>query len=229
MARGFWTEGEIEVLQRLYPATATKAVAKALGRGISEIYRKATLLGLRKSVEFLASDESGRLRKGEHRGERTQFRPGHIPVNKGVRRPGWGPGRMKHTQFQKGNRTGFAAKNWKPVGTILVDPEGYLRIKVREAVAGEPTGFGNVKVWQLYARHVWEQHYGAIPPRHVVCFRDGDRKHCRIENLELVSRADLARRNSPWFRFPREVAELIQLNGALKRSLRRRDGKEQNQ
>jgi hypothetical protein len=136
---------------------------------------------------------------------------------------------MRETQFQRGNRTGVAATNWVPIGTIRTDADGYLRIKVRDAVYGkEPTGYGNVRGWPLYSRWLWEQHHGPIPPKHIVTFKDGDRAHCVIENLELLSMADNARRNSMWSTLPRELAELIQLNGALKRKLRTASGKEQN-
>jgi hypothetical protein len=96
-----------------------------------------------------------------------------------------------------------------------------LRIKVREAVYGqEPTGYGNTRVWPLLNRHVWEQNNGPIPPKHVVVFKDGDRSNCAIENLDLISMAELAHRNRMWNRLPRELAEAIQLQGVLKRKIR---------
>jgi hypothetical protein len=92
----------------------------------------------------------------------------------------------------------------------------------------EPTEFGNVRVWPLYNRHLWEQKHGPIPPRHLVVFKDGDRGNCVIGNLDLLSMADNARRNGMWQSMPRELAEVIQLNGALKRKLRMANGKEQD-
>jgi len=108
----------------------------------------------------------------------------------------------------------------RPIGTVSADPEGYLRIKVRDSQAGEHTGFGNVKVWPLLQRHTWEQHKGPIPPNHTVCFIDGDRKNCAIDNLELVSRAELMRRNTIHNRYPKEMVETIMLLGAVKRKVR---------
>lgn len=223
----FWSDEERRKLMELYPVRPTAEIARTLGRGISGVYRMAYTLGLEKSAEFLASDESGRLRKGvpRHCGEKTQFQPGIVPHNKGVRRPGWSAGRMQETQFKRGERSGVAAKNWRPVGTILADTEGYLRVKVREANRGEATGFGNTKVWPLLGRQVWEQHNGPIPPKHIVAFRDKNRQNCAIENLELLSLADNARRNTMWGRFPRELSEAIQALGALNRKLRAGDGK----
>lgn len=136
---------------------------------------------------------------------------------------------MKETQFKKGQRSGKAAQNWRPIGSILPHADGYLRIKVREAVHGEEAyGFGNTKVWPLLQRKMWEDHNGPIPPKHVVVFKDKNRQNCAIENLELISRAELARRNRMWNILPRELAEAIQLNGVLKRKLRRIDGEKQN-
>lgn len=186
--------------------------------------------GLKKSQDYLATNPSCRLRKGQsHCGRETRFKKGQSPANKGMRRPGWSAGRMRETQFKKGERSGVAAKNWVPIGTILPDSEGYLRIKIREAVYGkEPFGFGNVKVWPLYNRYLWEQHKGPIPPAHLVAFKDGNRQNCVIENLELISRAENARRNVMWNHLPRELAEAIQLNGVLKRRIRRLNGKKQD-
>jgi hypothetical protein len=217
-----WSEDDLAVLAEQYPIAPTKQIAKALDRCIYSVYNKALALGLRKSKEFLDSPEGGRLRKGQCRPgmEKTQFTKGHVPANKGLRRPGWAPGRMRETQFRKGQRSGRAAKNWKPIGTILADSDGYLRIKVREAVYGkEPCGFGNTKVWPLLQRHIWEQYHGPIPPKHLVVFKNGDRANCAIDNLELISMADNARRNSMWRRLPRELAQVIQLNGVLKRKI----------
>lgn len=228
--RRFWTEAELKRVVELYPNRPTQQIAMLLNRSRTTVYNAAHKLGLKKSQEFLASDESGRLRKGESRAgtEGTRFRKGQVPANKGLRRPGWAPGRMKQTQFKKGCRTGIAARNWKPIGTILPDSEGFLRIKVRDAVHGkEATGFGNTKVWPLLNRHVWEQQNGPIPPKHLVAFKDRDRGNCAIENLELRSMADNARRNSMWNRLPPEMIQVIQLNGALKRKIRRLDGKKQ--
>jgi len=227
--RQVWTDAEIRALTESYPRRPTKEVAAKLQRSIHKVYAKANKLGLQKSQAFLDSDESGRLHKGQARPgtEHTQFKKGHVPANKGLRRPGWHAGRMQETQFKKGGRSGAAAKNWVPIGTIRPDSEGYLRIKVREAVSGqEAFGFGNSKVWPMYNRYLWEQHKGPIPPKHLVVFKDGDRAHCVIENLELLSRADNARRNQMWKHLPRELAEVIHLNGVLKRRIN--NGKKQD-
>jgi hypothetical protein len=223
--RRFWKADELEIIRAMYAHVATKKLAVKLGRSVSCVYQMAWKMGLHKSAAYLASPDACRLRRGVHVGKKTQFKPGHVPANKGLRRPGWSAGRMRETQFRKGERRGVAAKNWCPIGTIRVDGEGFLRIKIREGVAGEAYGFGNTKIWPLLNRYLWEQAYGPIPPGHAVVFRDGDRAHCVIENFELISRRELMLRNTV-HNLPKELAEVIQLTGALNRKLRRLDEKQ---
>lgn len=233
MNRKVWTPAEEAYLWEHYANGLTRAIAAHLGRTVGKVYAKAKKLGLAKTAEYLSDPKNNcHLFPGTTTGASHRFVKGLVPPNKGVKHPvGWGPGRMKETQFRKGQLSGKAAQNWRPIGTILADPEGYLRIKVREAAHGkEPTGFGNTKVWPMYSRWLWEQQKGAIPPKHIVAFKDGNRTNCVIGNLELLSKADNARRNNMWARLPRELAEVIQLNGVLKRRIRREQhGKEQNQ
>jgi hypothetical protein len=217
--RRLWSEAELQSVRELYANTPTKDIAIKLGRPLSAVYRAADRLGLHKSEEYLASPHACRLRRGDNVGAAYRFKPGQAPPNKGLRRPGYAPGKMADTQFKPGVRTGIAAKNWCPIGTIRTDDEGYLRIKVREGRKGEAYGFGNTKIWPLLNRHVWEQHKGPIPPGHAVVFKDGDRTNTDIDNLELISRRDLMLRNSSQ-RWGKEMFEVIQLRGALNRKLR---------
>lgn len=224
--RRCWTQEELALLTKLYPDRPTAEIATKLGRGIFGVYGMANKMELHKSKEFLQGPESGMLRKGQTRPEGIphQFGKGHVPANKGLRRPGYRSGRMQETQFKKGNRTGVAAKNWRPIGTIAADSEGYFRIKVREAERGEHTGFGNTKVWPLLNRVLWEHHKSPIPPKHIVAFKDRNRANVDIENLECISMKENASRNRMWNIYPRQLAEAIQINGVLKRKLRSMNG-----
>ncbi len=53
-------------------------------------------------------------------------------------------------------------------------------------------------------------------------FRDGNRRNFAPPNLELVSRSELMRRNSHWNTLPPELAQIVQLRGALTRKINRR-------
>jgi hypothetical protein len=216
-----WTPAEDAILLRRVPHEPTGIVATALGRTLPSTYQRARALGIMKTPEYYASVLSGRLGNGQ--GVSTRFPKGNVPHNKGIpRRRGWAPGRMAEHQFKPGCRQGVAAKNWCPVGTIRTDAEGYVRIKVREARPGEAYGFGNVKVWPMMNRYVWEQAHGPIPKGFNVAFKDGNKANCALDNLELISRRDLMLRNSV-HNLPKPVAQAIQLLGALNRQIRKRE------
>lgn len=223
MTRQRWTADEDATLTRRYPDEPTARIAADMGRKLGSVYQRAAALGLKKSAAYLASPAA--CRTNGRQGVGTRFEKGHVPANKGLRRPGWGPGRMKATQFKPGVRQGIAAKNWCPVGTIRVDAEGYQRIKIREGQPGDRVyGFGNVSIWPLLQRHTWEQAHGPIPAGFAVVFKDGNKANCALDNLELVSRADLMRRNTV-HNLPKPLAQTIQLLGALKRQIRERTTK----
>jgi hypothetical protein len=220
--RRIWSAPDLRRLIKLYATHPTNEIAHTLNRTVSGIYGMAKKLGLNKTQAFIHSEASrARLRKGSRVGEAYRFKKGHVPANKGMRRPGWYAGRMRETQFKKGNRS----HTWKPVGTIRADSEGFLHLKVRERLPGDAPGW-NPEVWPMLHHQVWRDAKGPIPPGHIVTFKDRNRSNCAIENLELMSKADNARRNAIWNRYPAELCKVIMLNGALKRKLRRQYGKE---
>src|SRR5579864_8313976 len=105
LPRRFWSAEDLTRLAELYPAHRTSEIAKLLQRSVAAVYGAADKLRLKKTEAFLASEESGcRLGKGSQIGAQHRFPKGHVPANKGLRRPGWHTGRMRETQFQKGCR-----------------------------------------------------------------------------------------------------------------------------
>src|SRR5690606_27234295 len=101
-----------------------------LNRSVSSIYDMSKILGLSKSAEFLAGPQSGRT--DGKRGKSARFPKGHVPANKGLRRPGWAPGRMAETQFKKGSMSGAAQHNYVPIGTTRLSKDGILERKVTD-------------------------------------------------------------------------------------------------
>lgn len=150
MRKKFWTAIEIEILRRHYPDMITRAIADALGRTERQVYSKAASLGLKKSEEYLASPHACRLRRGDNVGAEYRFKKGHVPANKGLRRPGWSPGRMAETQFKKGEMSGAAQHNYVPIGSLRVTKYGSLEQKVTDDPALYPA-----KRWRPVAHLVW--------------------------------------------------------------------------
>jgi hypothetical protein len=121
-----WSAEDDALLRTLYPHASTDDVARRLGRSVSATYGRANKLGLAKSEAYLASPAACRLRRGDNVGAACRFGKGHVPANKGLRRPGWAPGRMKETQFKKGT-----SRNKMPIGSERII-DGYRYTKVSD-------------------------------------------------------------------------------------------------
>lgn len=209
---------EDEIIRRLFPTNATHKVAALIDRTPSSVAQRAEVLGLSKDPEYLARD-AYRF-NGQHvGGVAHRFKPGQEPPNKGLRRPGWAPGRMAETQFRKGCMTGAAQHNYQPIGTLRVSKDGYLERKVTDDHPGP------ARRWVAVHRLVWEAANGPVPAGHVVVFLPGRRTASEsaitLDAVELVTRAELMRRNTR-HRLPKELADLIALRASLTRKINTR-------
>jgi len=210
-----WSQADDRALRRTYPHAPTPVVARQLRRSVHAIYVRAGAMGLHKSAAYMASPDAYRFRRGQGVGEAFRFQPGHVPANKGLRRPGWAPGRMKQTQFKPGARSGKAAQHWLPIGsTRLMD--GYVYVKVADV----PNVPYTVNWLPLHILE-WERVHGPMPAGHALAFRNRDRTDARLENLELITRRELMARNSV-HRLPPALKQTVMLLGALNRQVRRR-------
>jgi len=206
-----WSKADDRDLRRLYPHTRTSTLAPRFRRSVVAVYARAKVLNVHKSAAYMASPDAYRFRRGQGGGETFRYQPGHVPANKGLRRPGWGPGRMKLTQFKKG----ALPHTYMPIGsTRLVD--GYMYRKVTD-VRNVPW----TKNWKPEHVLIWERVHGPLPEGHCLWFTDGDRRHVDLANLELHTRAENMRRNSV-HNLPEPLAKTIQLLGALNRQVRKR-------
>jgi len=229
--RKYWTPDEDAQLTALYPNTPTAKIASMLGHSLSGTYQRAYKLGLEKSAAYLASPAAGRTTGRQGIG--TRFVTGHVPANKGLRRPGYAPGRMKETQFRRGERSGVAVKLYKPIGTERLSKDGYLERKVSD-VLPKP-GASRAECARIIARRwrgvhliVWEAANGPIPHGHAVVFVNGDKTDIRLDNLTLITRADLMRRNTI-HNLPAPLPQAIRLLGALNRKINRRIKRDEEQ
>lgn len=214
-----WTKRELATLRRRYPHERSQKIADDMGLRLAQVNATASNLGLHKSAAYLASPDACRLRRGDNVGASYRFPKGHVPANKGLRRPGYAPGRMASTQFKKG-RLAHEARNYLPIGTQRLNADGYLERKVTD----DPTIFP-ARRWVGVHRLLWEAAHGPIPPKHFVVFKDGNRKHVWIENLELITMGENARRNRMWTKYPKELADVLRLKGVINRMINKRLGK----
>ena len=116
------------------------------------------------------------LRMGLKTGRTGCFSPGHKTWNKGLK----GYMGANSTSFKKGS----TPHNHKPIGHERITVDGYVEIKTAEP-----------NVFELKHRQIWEQHHGKIPDNHVLVFKNMNKQDCRLNNLMLITRAELARLN----------------------------------
>ncbi len=109
-------------------------------------------------------------------GRDTRFQKGNTPLSpiKKGQRIG------VETQFKPGQRP----HNYKPVGFERVDRDGYTLIKISDR------GTWNER-WRHKHKVLWEKHNGPIPKGHKLIFADGDKTNITLENLILVTNAQM--------------------------------------
>jgi hypothetical protein len=218
--RRAWTDAERAILRRNYAHFPTAQIAAQLGRTLAQVYNQAAKLGLHKSAEYLASPAACRMRRGDLDrlgGAAHRFKPGHEPWNKGTHYTAGG--RSAETRFKPG-RAPEQARNYRPIGSLRISKDGTLERKVTDDQAVVPA-----RRWVGVHRLVWEQQHGPVPPGHAVAFRAGRRTTdpalITPDALELITRAELMARNTV-HTLPKPLAQLVQLRGALKRQINRR-------
>jgi hypothetical protein len=212
--RRYWTPGEEALMRMQYATMPTAAIAATLDRPVKAIHSKATDMGLHKSRELIVETARANSRNPDHPGAATRFQPGLQPWNKGTNFKAGG--RSAETRFKPGHRS----HTWQPVGSyrVVTDRKGYQEVQIK---INDDPGPTHVR-WKAVTRLAWEAEHGPVPEGHAVVFRAGMRTvnpaEITADKLELVSRAELMRRNTV-HRLPREVAQTVQLLGALRRRI----------
>jgi len=128
---------------------------------------------------------------GINSGRSGCFPKGHKSWNSGTKGQGL-TGENKNS-FKKGN----IPKNRKPIGSERIcSKDGFILIKVAET--NPHTGFPTR--YKHKHRHIWEKANGDVPAGMVVAFKDGDKLNCDLDNLMLISRAELLTLNQYGYR-----------------------------
>lgn len=217
--RRAYSEFELAVMRMHYPSTITLDLAELFGRPITQVYRIARALGLAKTPEFVVETARERSMQPDHGARQYQFEKGHVPANKGSRRPGWTAGDMARTQFKAG-RPASEARNYVPIGTHKLNKDGHLVRKITDDPSIVPA-----RRWEAVHRLVWIETNGPIPAGHVIAFKPGQRTNVLEEitpdRVECLNLADNCRRNS-FHNYGPEVSKVVQLRGAITRQINRR-------
>ena len=160
MAIYYWTDEEKEYLKKI-----------VYGHHYNEI---ADMMTKKFNHEFTVKQvKSAISNRRLNTGFTGRFEKGHTPANKGKRIIVDG---TQKTWFKKGH----VPVNKKPVGTEIINTDGYTLVKIAEP-----------SEWKLKQQLIWEKHNGPIPKGHIVIFADRDKRNFSIDNLVLVSHRQL--------------------------------------
>ena len=161
-----YTKEHIEYLREITPGRTNKEITKMFNEKFN----------LNISEKAIAQ---ARKRRGIKTGSDGRFKKGQTPWNKG-KKGFMGPNK---TSFKKGHKP----HNWVPIGSERITKDGYIEIKIQEGKFQ--------KNWRGKHILVWEEHNGPVPEGHAVIFGDGNNRNFDIDNLILVSRAQLLKLN----------------------------------
>lgn len=201
--RKIWIQEEVEILVKMYPDHFAQEIAEQLGRSERAVHSKANSLGLKSNKEKYV--KAGLKGCTSEKAIATRYQKGHASANKGQKISPELYERLKPTMFKKGS----IPHNKKPIGTEVINDDGYIMVKVAEP-----------NRWRLKHRIIWEQVKGAIPKGFNVQFKNHNPQDCRIENLYLISKAEqMAKENSFWAKYPKDIQEIIQLKGVVNRAI----------
>lgn len=199
-------------LKALYLTIPEKALAVRIGKSSTFVRTRLRQLGLVIPRTII-----------NQRIAESRIKTGNVSFNKGKKQSDYmskaAIKRTKATRFKKGR---LPANTLHDLAiTVRHDKRGVKYLFIRIAV-GE---------WQPLHRHNWELVYGAISAKMNLVFKDHNTMNCNVENLEILTNADLLRRNS-LHNYPEPIARIIQLRGALNRQinkhLKRLKNEEQN-
>lgn len=189
MSRKRWTPRDDALMHELYPSTTAESLAVLFATTPRSVYARARTLGLSKPSEWIRA--TARARSGpSHPMSQYHYPKGHRPWNAGLRGVGGKDPACVATQFKPGSKP----HTWRPVGTLTINADGYLDIKVADLRGPRHLS------WHGYHRHVWEQAHGPVPPGHIVVFKPGRRStdpaQITLDAIELITRAQLMQRNT---------------------------------
>jgi hypothetical protein len=209
-----WTPAEDLRLSVAYPDTPTAELAAEFNCKPSQIHDHALKLGVRKSKAFMTEFLRECAKRAGAGSIAHRFQPGLVPWNKGVHfRAG---GRSAETRFKPKN----IPHTWMPLGSERHSKNGYRQRKMTD------TGYPP-RDWVPVHHIIWRDAGNEIPKGHALVFRDGDKTNIVLENLELITRQELMRRNS-YHQYGPEIVKAIQLRGAVIRQINKRARKEED-
>jgi hypothetical protein len=213
---GNLTAKQIQEILKIYPDVSAQEIANKYGKSVSHIYKIAYRYGIHKSEDFRNSSASGRIQKGQHLSPATELKKGNVPATKGKK--------LSEICKSKEALERTIARRWqkghKPQTTKY---DGAITIRRFFYKNNECTPYKAIRIsegnWEFLHRHLWQQAHGEIPRGYNIVFKDGNTLNCVLENLECISNAELATRNSIGH-YPPELRPAVKLKNKILKKIK---------
>ncbi len=194
-----YTKKEDQFLYNNYLRLPSCAMSRMLERSKSSARQRMKLLGIKVPAELIEQ-----FKKQSH------FKVGTPASNKG----------LKQSQYMSAASIEKVSKSWFKPGANPSNTKHDGALCIRGDKLGNQYQFIRLSAanWIPLHRHNWMQINGAIPKGMKLVFKDGDTLNCSINNLELLTAAELMKRNS-FHNYPKPLAMMVQLRGALNRQI----------
>jgi hypothetical protein len=193
---------QVQYIIENYPDNYTDEISQYLGLTKSTVYNIANQYGLKKSEIWKEKDRVFRKKILTKYGKDYRFEKGHTPKNKGAKLAPEVVKKMEKSFFKKGSKP----HNIKYDGHERVSKEGYVLVRV------------SIGRYMPKHQHIWRQLHGDIPKGHVVIFKDKDKRNFDINNLVLISRSELMKRNTI-HNYPSEIKQCIKIISKIKKRI----------
>lgn len=204
------TTSEINEIKRRYPNEPAQVLADEYKVPIFRIYSVAKRYGIKKSDEFLNSSSSGRIQPGQNFSPETQFKKGC-------------PGATKGMRIEAIIKNEDKLRNWREKCLWKKGNKPYNTGKDGEIRWRKNVGYYFIRIsennWEFLHRVIWQKKNGEIPPGFNIVFKDGNRRNCKISNLECISNAELVERNRHT-KYPLDLRKAIEEKNKLNKLLK---------
>lgn len=222
MASKPWTKEEEAFLRKHYKTMTHKAIAKALGRSHGAVSNKA------ERMQLLKKPSNRRFWYGERLHDLKRLYP-HTPNKELAKRFGvtqkavldaarrYGVRKNQDVAHAGRFKKGSAPSDGRPIGTVRVESDGMVRIKVNDKYKGKNEN------WITYQLYLWLE-AGNEPPADGYFVRIKREflslHHTKLtaDHLEVVDRAANLERNSI-HNYPPELKSVMRTLGRLRKEI----------
>lgn len=230
-----WSAKEIRFIKDNFMTMTNSALAISLGLKLSTLRTKCISIGLKRMELEYWTDEQITFLKANYKAkgdtELAEVFEMMWPKNKGwtkkhiekkrkylnLKRTRHQINKIREYHRQLGIWEAGNKKMWNVRG---VAPEGEIRFW---RLHDSPKFFPVIKAkgtWLHWNQWKWIESNGPIPKGMNIVFRDGDFTNLTLENLELISNQELAKRNSI-LRFPDDLRSTIYLSARLNNKIKK--------